>query len=398
MHKPWGRTRCAPGSFYCQTKARMMKPISYLLPMVACLGVLVWTPASTSACIHGPAGFKGYVDSGAQRGLVFWDNGREELVIQPAYTINTTALDADEFTDDGMLKNFKSFAWVLPLPSLPDSYAEADPEIFTDLDKFTEISSRIPEPEKSDDESGPVIAFDESDDEIEFFEALEVGDYNIQPIKAKGELAGKELSGWLKDNGFGEVDERVMRFYIENEYYWLAIKLSNKDGLPADGSAKPLHVSFKTPVPTYPWKIYDKRGAFDIELWVVTRNAIDLTKSRRFGLDTPEQLDDSQMQKNREPSYVQLPESVRVIGDSTNDLKTLRIGKVFLYRFVGHNIESEEGLDLSLLQDELFFEFEKDIAPKPAKEVVPTKPAEEEGEEGDKPEEGSEDEMDKPEE
>lgn len=377
----------------------MFKSTSFVLFLVASLGALAWLPTQSNACIHGPEGFKGYVDSGAQRGLVFWDNGREELVIQPAYTINTTALEADEFTDDGMLKNFKSFAWVLPLPSLPDKYAEVEPEIFTDLSKFTEVSSRIPEPEKSDDEAGPVIAFDESEDEIEFFEALEVGDYVIQPIKAKGEVAGKELSGWLKDNGFGEVDERVMRFYIENDYYWLAMKLSSKDGLPADGSAKPLHISFKTPVPTYPWKIYDKRGEFDIELWVVTRNAIDLTKSRRFGLDTPEQLDDSQMQKNREPSYVQLPESVRAIGDSTNELKALRIGKVFLYRFVGHNIESEAGLDLSLLQDELFFEFEKDIAPKPAKEVEPTKPAEEDGteegaEEGDKPEE--DDSMDKP--
>lgn len=376
----------------------MLTRLRYLLPALACLGAVALTPTATDACIHGPKGFKGYVDSGAQRGLVFWDNGREELVIQPAYTINTTAFEAEEFTDDGMLKNFDSFAWVVPLPSLPDRYSEADPEIFTDLDKFTEVVSRIPEPEKSDDDDGgPVISFDESEKDIEFFEALEVGDYTIQPIQAKGELGGKELAGWLKSNGFGDLDERVLRFYLEHEYYWLAIKLGSKDGLPADGSAKPLQISFKTPAPTYPWKIYDKRGEFDIELWVVTRNAIDLTKSRSFGLETPEQIDDSRMQKNREPSYVQLPESVRAVADGTEDLKALRIGKVFLYRFIGRLIESEDGLDLALLQDEMSFEFEKDVAPAPKTEVKPTKPAEEESEKKDEDDKEGEDGMDKPE-
>ncbi|MCA8913576.1 MAG: DUF2330 domain-containing protein [Planctomycetes bacterium] len=365
-----------------------MKSIRYLLPLMGCFAALALSPAPGEACIHGPKEFKGYVDSGAQRGLVFWDNGREELVIQPAYTVNTAALEADEFTDDGKLKNFDSFAWVLPLAALPDKYEEAAPEVFTDIDKFTEVVSRIPEPEKSDDEdSGPSLGYDEAEEDIEFFEALDVGDYNIQPIKAKGEAGGKELAGWLKDNGFGEVDERVLRFYLEHEYYWLAIKLKSEDGLPADGSAKPLHVSFKTPAPTYPWKIYDKRGEFDIELWVITRDAIDLTKSTRFGVETPEQIDDSRMQKNREPSYVELPETVRAIADGVDDLKNLRLAKVYVYRFIGKNIEAEDGLDLSLLQDEMFFEFEKDIAPKPKEEVKPTKP-EDEKKDGDKGKEG----------
>ena len=74
-----------------------MKSIRYLLPLMGCFAALALSPAPGEACIHGPKEFKGYVDSGAQRGLVFWDNGREELVIQPAYTVNTAALEADEW-------------------------------------------------------------------------------------------------------------------------------------------------------------------------------------------------------------------------------------------------------------------------------------------------------------
>jgi hypothetical protein len=327
--------------------------------------------AGTDACIHPPKGFTAYVDSGAQRGLVFFDNGREELVIQPSYTVSTIDMPASEFTDAGLLKNLTAFAWVVPLPSLPDSYAEADAKLFDDISAFTGIVSRIPEPERGPDESGPKI-FDEEDAVVEFFAALKVGDYTIQPIKAKGEAGGKELAAWLEDNGFGELDQRVLRFYLAAEYYWLAIKLNAGAGLPAEASAKPLRISFKTPRPVYPFKIYDKRGSFDLELWLITRHAVDLTKSKAFGIETAEQLRDSDEQKNRETSYVRLPETVRAIADGTEELKELRTGKVYVYRFFGHELDSEEGVDLGLLQDELHFEFEKDVAAKPTTEVKPT--------------------------
>ncbi|MCB9893143.1 MAG: DUF2330 domain-containing protein [Planctomycetes bacterium] len=361
--------------------------------VLALLAVPAIAPVPGDACLHAPAAFKGSVDSAAQRGLVFFDNGREELVLQPGYTINTTTLDKDEFADDGTLKNFKSFAWVVPLPSLPDSYAEADPKVFQDLDKFTAVVPRVPSIEKDKDaeDDAPIIDGAEGPDVV-FFEALEVGDYSIQPIKATGEAGGKELAGWLKNNGFGELDERVLRFYLAGNFYWLAIKLSSKEGLPADGAAKPLHISFKTSQPVYPYKIYDKRGEFDLELWLVTREPVDLTKCAKFGIRTAEQISDSDKQSNRETSYVKLPESARAIADGIAELKQLRIGKVFVYRFFGHNIDAEDGLDLALLQEEMNFEFEKDVAPKPKDEVKPTPPEEEkkDGEDGDgeKPKEG----------
>jgi hypothetical protein len=333
--------------------------------------VMLALAAQTEACIHPPKGFSTYVDSGAQRGLVFFDNGREELVIQPSYTVGTIDMPASEFNDAGLLKNFNAFAWVVPLPSLPDSYAEVDAKVFDDISAFTEIVSRIPEPERGPDDAGPKI-FGEEDAAVEFFDILKVGDYTIQPIKAKGEAGGDELATWLETNGFGELDPRVLRFYLAAESYWLAIKLNALAGLPAEASAKPLRISFKTPRPVYPLKIYDKHGSFDLELWLITRHTVDLTKSKAFGIETAEQLKDSDEQKNRETSYVRLPETVRAIADGTEELKELRTGKVYVYRFFGHELDSEKGIDLGLLQDELHFEFEKDVAAKPATEVKPT--------------------------
>jgi hypothetical protein len=353
--------------------------------LVPAILLLVAAAAQHRACIQPPEGFKHYVDTGTQRGLVFFDNGREELVIQPAYLVSTIDMPAAEFTDEGMLKGLSSFAWVLPLPALPDSYAEVEPALFDDLAKFTETTARVPEPDRGNDAGDVVFG---SGAALEFFAPIKAGAYEIQPLKARGEAGGKELSAWLSDNGFGALDERVTRYYLKAGYYWLAVRLKAPAGLPAEGSGKPLRISFKATRPVYPLKLYDKRGAFDLELWLITRHAVDLTKSRKFGIETAEQRDDRDQQQNRETSYIRLPESARTIADPSPELRELRIGKVFVYRFTGRNLDKEGGVDLGLLQDDLFFEFEKDVAPKPATEVKPT-PEEEDKktESGDKPKE-----------
>lgn len=361
-----------------------MNRTALVLSFLVTAGVLMIFPGTPEASVHPNEDFHHYVDSGAQRGLLFWDNNRQELVIQPGYRINTIDIGEDEFTPDGNLEAFTSFAWVLPLPTLPDKYQEVDPGLFDDIAKFTAVESRLPAGSDGRDTSdtGSIISGSDSD-EIEFLEALEVGDYKIQTIKANGEEGKEELADWLKNNGFGEVDERILRYYVEKEFYWVAIKLEAKDGLPPTGQLKPLHVSFESAYPVYPFKINDKQGAFDLQLWVITRDAIDLVKSQRFGIKTPEQNEDHLMQRNRETSYIKLPESVRAIADGSDDLKKLRIGKVFVYRFAGRDLEVEGGFDVALLMDELHFQFERSAAEKPEKEVEPL-PDEDEREEGTK--------------
>ena len=367
--------------------------MKWLLLIVLSAVVLTLAPARHEACLHGPADFSGYVDTGAQRAIVFWDNGRQELVLQPGWTIATATLSADEYNDEGLLADFDKIGWIVPLPSLPDRYAAVEPDLFDDIDAFTEVSARVPEPEGgSETNDGPDISDGSGGSEVVMYEIVDVGEYEIQALKASGEAGGKELNAWFKKNGFGEFDERVLRWYNQNGYYWLAISAEAKGGLPADGTLKPLHISFKTPRPCFPYKVYDKRGAFNLELYVITRHAIDLTKSRRFGIDAPEQIADFRHQKNREVSYVKLPETVREIAAGVDELKELRTSKVFLYRLLGRNVENEDlGIDLATLQEELHFEFEKDIAEKPKEEVKPTEPPKEDEDDGENPEEPGKD-------
>jgi hypothetical protein len=65
------------------------------------------------------------------------------------------------------------------------------------------------------------------------------------------------------------------------------------------------------------------------------------------------------------------------------------------YRLVGRDLDREGSIDLGMLQDDLFFDFEKDAAPKPAVEV---KPAPEEKKEEGEPGSGSNEPGKKPEE
>lgn len=353
-----------------------MKALAYIIAAATITAAAALVPAG--ACIHPPKGFLAPIDSGAQRGLIFWDNGRQELVIQAGYRVNIHKLERAEVTNDGIVKGLRSFAWLVPLPALPDRYAELEPALFEDLHKFTTIEPRVPAEDENEGDERALGIQEESADGVEFHEAVKVGAYTIQPIKAKGELGGKELAAWLKDNDFGEVDDRILRYYLQHEYYWLAIKWAGEADLPADASAKPLQISFKTPRPVYPLKINDKRGEFDLELWLITREAVDISKSSRFGIKVAEQIDETLYQKNRQTSYVKLPESVRKLADPVEELKELRKGAVFCYRFVGKDLEADEGFDVGLLQEDLHFEFEKEVAAKPKDPVKPEedKPAE----------------------
>lgn len=352
------------------------------------ISVVIALPQGTSeASIHPPKGLPA-IDNGVQRGLVFWHNGYQHLVMQPAYSLDTEEIDDEDYTDDGLVKGLNKLAWLIPLPTMPDLYEEAPATIFKDLDKFTEVSARIPDeqPENAED---PEIGEDGEDEPgIEFHEAIDIGDYSIQPLKATGEKGLVELTDWLKASKFAEIDEQNLRFYVQRDYVWLAVKLTAEGNLKSSGDLEPLHVAYKSASPSYPLKINDKGGPFDIELWVVTKDEIDLTKSKHYGLTTPEQHDDFFEQKNRHTPYGRLPETFRGLVTEDERMKEARKGKVWVYRLQGRNLEDEESVDLGMLQDDLHFEFVKNAAEKPKEEVKVPEDKPEEGEGDANPEDG----------
>lgn len=312
------------------------------------------TPAE--ACIHPQKEFKYPIKSGAQKGLIFFADGRQEMVIRPGYKVDGEGLEARNDAVEG----FTEVAWLVPVPSLPDNYEEVDDKMFGDLEKFTKAElgwparnarvARDGEPGQDADQPG-----------AQFEESVEVGDYTIQPVKAKGELGALELNGWLEDNGFGTVDAEIMKYYQDNDHYWLAVKLRNPEGLPADGTVKPLQIGFKTDKPVYPIKINEGRGEFDLELWLITNNKVDLDKTRAFGLTTVEQRDVDMEQTNRKTAFNNLPESVRDIAAGVDELKPLKDGDLHCYRFFGAGLN--EKTDLGKLKDDLKFEWK----PEPVK-------------------------------
>lgn len=356
-----------------------------LFAMVAGSALIAALPLPRAgACIHPPKDFKFAVENGPQRGIVMWENGRQELVMMPGYAVGSSK-DPDaklDIGDDGMVRDFTGFGWLVPLPEVPDGYKEASKTIFKDMHEFTRVRPRL---EVLKGEDGPVISGDApSEDGIKFLEAVSIGEYLIQPIKAKGDAGATELKAWLKENSFGEVSDGTLRWYVQRQWCWLAIKLSSAKGLPEAADAKPLQISFKTPRPVYPLKVNDGRGAFDAEIWVITRERIDLAKSRAFGLRTPEQDDDYYMQENRETGFVKLPQSVQDLSPDSEDFKGLRLGAIYCYRFSGKGYESSKGEDVGAWLDDMSFYFEREAAAKPAQEVKPT-PAEEPKPPGDKP-------------
>ena len=320
-------------------------------------GALLLDNHTAEACLHPPKEFKYPIKSGAQKGLIYFADGREELVIRPSYTVEGEGLKVKNDAVEG----FTTIAWLVPVPSLPDTYEEADAKLFSELSSFTEAQDNPSNDAKREslghDWNGPA-----EEQGAEFLEAVKVGDYTIQPVKAKGEIGAMELNSWLTTNGFGGVDAKVMNYYIEKEHYWLAIKLKNDKGLPANGEVKPLRIGFATDKPVYPIKINQGRGSFDLELWVITNQEIDTDKTKLQGLETIEQRDSDMLQKNRKTGFGKLPEVAKEVINDDEGLKKLAAGDLYCYRFFGVDMDGDT--DLSKLESDLTFTFKEKVEPK----------------------------------
>ena len=67
-----------------------------------------------SACIHVPRTYKGVVAENTKQALLFHDGANAHLIV-----------DTNLQAKSGLLPEM--MAWVIPLPSLPSHYEEADP-------------------------------------------------------------------------------------------------------------------------------------------------------------------------------------------------------------------------------------------------------------------------------
>ena len=305
-----------------------------------------------NACIHPPKEFKYPIKAGTQKGLIFFADGYETMIIQPGYKVENAELK----NRNDAIEGFTTVAWVIPVPQLPDLYEEANKETFSKLADFTPgIESRPDTRNSLGKKDWGEDGIDEEKQGIELDEKIQVGDYTIQPIKARGELGGTQLNEWLDTNGFAKINDDVLTHYLDNEFFWLAVKLHKAEGLPADGQVSPLKIGFKTDQPVYPLKINQGTGTFDLDLWLITNKEVDLDKSKAAGLTTNEQRNRFELQKNRETKFSALPEEIRKEAVDLTELKNLKAGKLFCYRFEGKGLGKDDSL--SKMKSDLTFEW-----------------------------------------
>ena len=216
-----------------------------------------------SACIHAPRGeqHRRYaVTEKTKQALLFHDGENAHLVIK-------TSLEAAS-QSEGTMSLPPFMAWVIPLPSLPSKYEEADSQLFKQLYEATEPQKGFGCVGRSEEEAMPVTGGINSAPAIKVHATELVGDYEITPVEMLTHDAGDALNEWLVKNGFGKVPKENQAFYVSKGVVFLALKIKKLSGVFAD--LKPLHIVYKSDKAMLPLKFSTHSGTFDVMLWTFT--------------------------------------------------------------------------------------------------------------------------------
>jgi hypothetical protein len=228
---------------------------------LALLGLLAAAVAPVESCCMVPANYKGTISQTAQEAVLFFADGREELILKINYKIT-----GDTLPD--------KFAWVITVPNTPDAYEVADAKLFEEV--FPWAQRLVAPPTKNGDSLGRPAAWGVHG--LEFGKPVKVGPYTIQPVKALGKEALTGLNDWLADNGFPKEDPSHMEYFVENKFTFLCVKFDpqkNKKAVDSEGGVPPLHLSFKSDNPYYPLRFSSRQGVFDVNLYVLTKKDFD---------------------------------------------------------------------------------------------------------------------------
>jgi hypothetical protein len=214
------------------------------------------------ACCMVPASYKGSIGQDTQEAVLIQDGDREELILRINYRISGDKMP-------------EKFAWVITTPHEPDSYAVADAELFSEM--FA-LSQRllVPQPRSKGMTDAAVP------EGVELGRRVQVGPYDIQPVRGVGPRALEGLNTWLGANGFPKEPADHMTFFVENGFTFLCVRITPPDEqktVAAGGSLPPLHLSFKSSTPYYPLRFSSRQGVFDVNLHVLTRKKLDYDKS-----------------------------------------------------------------------------------------------------------------------
>jgi hypothetical protein len=214
-----------------------------------------------------PRTYEGSIRQNSQEAVMSHADGMQDMILRINYVISGDSAPEE-------------FAWIITVTNEPEHYAVADSEIFKQTFDWAWPLVKPPPPKSRwlglVDSAAPRAGV------LELSQKVEVGPYDIQPIKVRGADALGALNDWLSANGFPTEDPAHMRYFVDNGFTFLCIKINPAKGSKAvnsSGDLEPLHLTFESESVYYPLRFSSRQGVFDVKLTVLTRKKLDYKKS-----------------------------------------------------------------------------------------------------------------------
>jgi hypothetical protein len=267
-----------------------------------------------AGCLHTLRQYQGSVEATSQQALIFWRVGREELILK----VDDKLQAAD--------RTLPRLAWVVPVPARPDGYAVVEsPEIFEEAFRLTEGPPT---------RGGPAVS------RITVVQQVDVGEYRITALKAKGPAAAQALNRWLSKQGFRAIPRAHMQYYTDRKWTFLAIQVNPEKGaasLKQRGGLRPLRLSFAANQIYYPLKFAAHQGVFNVTVYVFTERPVS----------SPDWLQEHAFEQHeRSTEITQWPweAGAPALYDLVQKLAQGKLGwssTLYLTKFVGHEINAK---------------------------------------------------------
>ena len=245
----------------------------WLLLLVAVSGSL--SCDRVQACCMVPRGFAGRISQRSQQAVLLHHGDRQELILQIDYQISGEKMPSQ-------------FAWVVTVPDEPSAYHLADAGIYQAVRLWS--NARVMPPPRPTGggcrmgctSQAPLSRSDVESSPLEFGRRAQVGPYDIQPVRARGVQALEALNGWLEENGFPREEPAHMKYFVEQRFTFLCIRISPAAGeasVASGGKIPPLQLSFQSDEIYYPLLFSSRQGIFDLQLVVLSGTPLDYRQS-----------------------------------------------------------------------------------------------------------------------
>ncbi len=242
--------------------------------MLALLAAIGETASPDGGLVGPPSGFP--LREPAQRALIRFDadTGYQRMILQ---------VDFQGSTGD--------FAWLVPVPALPDTLATAEFDILSECSRLTEPIMRHREIEGCGEDKYPTYHDGSADNrDVTVYENRAVGPYHTLVLGAENASA---LADSLEDWGYLHEENRTaaedaFRFYIDKQWYFIAMRLDlgwGEDEIVMQsfrGAIEPILIGFATDEMVYPMRIsaISAEDPTELLLYVHTAHRVTFTGAR----------------------------------------------------------------------------------------------------------------------